>query len=213
MSFDRLAPYYRWMESICAGERMQCCRSRFLDELPAAHNILLLGEGHGRGLVECARRFPKAQINCVDASAGMLGQAKRQLARHGLSNRQTQFIQADILRWKPLAPRHDLVVTNFFLDCFRGDQLKAIVPMIAAAAVPEANWLISDFQIAPAGWKRVRSRLIVWSLYAFFRATTHLAAAKLIPPDPFLEQSGFRLHRRIESEWNLLHSDWWKRAA
>lgn len=213
MSFDRLAPHYRWIEIMCAGERMQRCRTRFLDELPAAHNILLLGEGHGRGLVECARRFPRAHITCVDASAGMLTQAQRHLARHGLEKGRTQFIRADILHWHPPAQSHDLIVTHFFLDCFRGDQLEAIIPRIASAAMPDASWLISDFQIAPAGWKRLRSRLILWSLYVFFRAVTRLPATKLIAPDPFLEQAGFHLHRRIETEWKLLHSDWWKRPS
>ena len=213
MSFDHLAPHYRWMELLCAGEKMQRCRTRFLDEIPAAHDILLLGEGHGRGLVECARRFPLAQITCVDASAGMLAQAQRQLVRHGLENGRTQFIRADLLSWTPPTRSHDLIVTNFFLDCFRADQLKAIVPGIAAATVPEANWLISDFQIAPSGLKRIRSQLILWSLYVFFRTVTRLPATELVAPDPFLEQAGFRLHRRIETDWSLLHSDWWKRAS
>jgi hypothetical protein len=212
MSFDRLARYYGWMESICAGDRMQRCRTRFLDEIPSAQDILLLGEGHGRSLVECARRFPQAHITCVDASARMLTQAQRQLARHSLAPHRVQFIQADILSWKPPARSHDLIVTNFFLDCFRADQLEAMIPEIAATTAIDANWLISDFQVAPIGWKRIRSRLILWSLYVFFRTATRLPATKLVAPDPFLEQTGFRLHCRVESEWNLLHSDWWKRA-
>jgi len=40
---------------------------------------------------------------------------------------------------------------------------------------------------------------------------TRLPAKQLTPPDPFLERAGFTLHRRNESEWGLLHSDWWKR--
>ena len=44
MSFDLLAPHYRWMEFILAGEKLQRCRTAFLDELPAARNILLVGE-------------------------------------------------------------------------------------------------------------------------------------------------------------------------
>jgi ubiquinone/menaquinone biosynthesis C-methylase UbiE len=213
MSFDRLAPYYGWMESICAGEAMQRCRTRFLDEIPSAHDILLLGEGHGRGLVECARRFPQAQITCVDASTRMLAQAQRQLARCSSANRRVQFIHADVLNWEPSSRTYDLIVTNFFLDCFRADQLQVIVPKIAAATVPNADWLISDFQVAPAGWKRIRSRVILWSMYVFFRTMTHLPATRLTAPDPFLEQAGFRLHRRVESEWNMLHSDWWKRRS
>ncbi len=53
--------------------------------------------------------------------------------------------------------------------------------------------------------------MILWTMYAFFRVTTGLSAEKLVAPDPYLERAGFTLHRRAESEWGLLHSDWWMR--
>jgi ubiquinone/menaquinone biosynthesis C-methylase UbiE len=211
MSFDTLAPHYRWMEFLLAGEKLHRCRTAFLDDLPAARNILLLGEGHGRGLVECRRRFPNSQITCVDASARMLDQARRNLTRHKLTADHVEFIHADILHWSPTAASNDLIVTNFFLDCFRAEQVEQIVSRLATAATPEANWLLADFQVPRAGWKRLRSRLIIGSLYTFFRVMTRLPAQKLTPPDPFLERAGFTLHRRAESEWGLLHSDWWRR--
>jgi ubiquinone/menaquinone biosynthesis C-methylase UbiE len=211
MSFDTLAPYYRGMESLLAGEKLHRCRTRFLDEIPATRSILLMGEGHGRSLVECRRRFPNAHIICVDASTLMLDQARRHLTRANLTADRVEFIHADVLRWSPPAASSDLIVTNFFLDCFRAEQVEQIVARLATAATPEANWLLADFQIPRAGWKRLRSRLIIGSLYTFFRVMTRLPARKLTPPDPFLERAGFTLHRRAESEWGLLHSDWWKR--
>jgi ubiquinone/menaquinone biosynthesis C-methylase UbiE len=211
MSFDTLAPHYRWMESLLAGEKLHRCRTAFLDDLPAAQNILLLGEGHGRSLVECRRRFPNAQITCVDASARMLDQARRNLTRHKLTADRVGFIHVDVLKWSPPVAGNDLIVTNFFLDCFQSEQVEQIVSRLATAATPEANWLLADFQVPRAGWKRLRSRLIIGSLYTFFRVMTRLSAKQLTPPDPFLERAGFMLHRRIESEWGLLHSDWWRR--
>jgi ubiquinone/menaquinone biosynthesis C-methylase UbiE len=211
MSFDTLAPYYRWMEFILAGGKMHRCRTAFLDQIPRPRNILLLGEGHGRSLVECCRRFADAQITCVDASERMLAQARRQLARHHLKASRVEFIHADILHRLPSGKTYDLIVTNFFLDCFRPEQLAQMIPQIADLSAPDANWLIADFQMPDAGLRRIRSQIIIWMLYVFFRLTTRLAAHELIKPDPFLEKAGFRLHRRIESEWGLLHSDWWRR--
>jgi hypothetical protein len=182
MSFDTLAPYYRWMEFILAGGKLQRCRIAFLDQIPRPKNILLLGEGHGRGLVECCRRFADAQITCVEASERM-----------------------------PSGKTYDLIVTNFFLDCFRPEQLAQMIPRIADLSAPDANWLIADFQIPDTGWRRIRSQLIIWMLYVFFRMTTRLAAHKLIKPDSLLEKAGFTLQRHIESEWGLLHSDWWRK--
>lgn len=211
MSFDTLAPHYRWMETLLAGGKLHHCRTAFLDEIPTARNILLMGEGHGRSLVECCRRFPQAHITCVDASARMIDQARYNLARHKLTVARVAFIHADALYWSPPAASTDLIVTNFFLDCFRAEQVEQIISRLATAATPEANWLIADFQVARAGWKRLRSRLIIGGLYTFFRVMTRLPARKLTPPDLFLERAGFRLHRRVESEWGLLHSDWWQR--
>ena len=211
MSFDTLASYYRWMEFILAGGKLHRCRIAFLNQIPRPKNILLLGDGHGRGLVECCRRFADAQITCVDASERMLAQARRQLARHDLKASRVEFIHADILNWLPSSKTYDLIVTNFFLDCFRPEQLEQMIPRIADISAPDANWLIADFQIPPAGLRRIRSRLIIWMLYVFFRMTTRIAAHELTKPDSLLEKAGFTLHRRIESEWGLLHSDWWRK--
>ncbi|HEV2692783.1 MAG TPA: class I SAM-dependent methyltransferase [Verrucomicrobiae bacterium] len=213
MSFDRLAPYYRWMEFVLAGKKMQRCRFAFLDDLPPPHNILLLGEGHGRSLVGYRRRFAGAQITCVDASAGMLAQARQQLPRHGLSADRVDFIHADILSWVPPQNHYDLVVTSFFLDCFRPDQLEHIISKLARSLPSKAIWLNADFQIPATGWRRTRSRAIVWLLYRFFRVVTGLPARTLTKPDPFLAKAGFTLCHRNEMEWNLLHADWWQRPA
>jgi ubiquinone/menaquinone biosynthesis C-methylase UbiE len=213
MSFDLLAPHYRWLEFILAGEKLQRCRTVFLDKIPTARNILLLGEGHGRGLVECRRRFANARITCVDESAAMLVQARRRLQRDAGETSRVEFIHADVLNWSSAADAYDLIVTNFFLDCFRADQLEQIISRLAAAAIPQASWLLADFQTPAAGLRQIRSRLILWTMYAFFRAVTRLPARQLTAPDSFLERAGFNLRRRIETEWGLLHSDWWQRQA
>jgi ubiquinone/menaquinone biosynthesis C-methylase UbiE len=213
MSFDTLAPHYRWMEFILAGEKLQQCRTNFLDAIPVPKNILLLGEGHGRCLVECCRRFPDTHVTCVDVSQRMLTQSKKNLARHKLDKTRTRFIHADILEW--IAPRqtYDLIISNFFLDCFPANQLQQIIPRIATAAAPDANWLIADFQVASRGLKRVRSKIILAIMYRFFRVATRLPARKLVAPDLFFHNAGFHLHRRDESDWGLLHSDWWMKIS
>lgn len=211
MSFDVLAPHYRWMEFILAGEKLQCCRTAFLDKVTSSQNVLLLGEGHGRCLVECRRHFPHAQITCVDASESMLVQSRRRLTKGKLDSDRVEFIHADVLHWSPAGELYDLIVTNFFLDCFRPDQLEQIISRLAAATTAEASWLVADFQNAAVGLKRLRSRLILWSMYVFFRAATRLPAKKITAPDSFLARTGFTLRRRIEFDWGLLHSDWWVR--
>jgi ubiquinone/menaquinone biosynthesis C-methylase UbiE len=212
MSFDVLAPHYRWMELISAGEKLQRCRTTFLARVPKANNILILGEGNGRFLVECRRRFPHAAITVVDASARMLELARKRVAQQGVTNDRIDFIRADALTWELPVGIFDLIVTHFFLDCFRVDQLELLISKLGRAAAPNANWLLADFQAAPAGWRRGRSRVILWLMYRFFVAATRLPARTLTAPDSLLERQGFSLRKREVYDWELLHSDWWQSA-
>src|SRR5215510_4885582 len=157
MSFDTLAPHYRWMEFVLAGEKLQRSRAAFLGEIPVPKNILLVGEGPGRCLLECRRRFPQSATTCLDASQAMLAQALHRLERHDAGAARVKFVQADILDWQPVGAAYDLIITNFFLDCFRADQLLRIVSKLGSAATPDAHWLIADFQMAASGLKRIRS--------------------------------------------------------
>jgi hypothetical protein len=226
MSFDILAPIYRLMERMLAGKKLHRCRCAFVDRVPAPQNILILGEGPGRFLVECVRRFPQASITCVEESAKMIAEARSNLARHQLSADRVTFIQSDAMPWleqqrqrrqqqRPHEARpneFELIVTHFFLDCFRADQLETLVPAIASVATKDAHWLLADFQQASRGWRRWRSRCILTIMYTFFRAVTRLPAASLTPPDPYLQRAGFSLRERQEYEWGLLKSDWWMRS-
>ena len=212
MSFDRLARHYRWMELVLAGEKLQRCRTAFLATVRDARRVLILGEGNGRFLVECRRELKRAEITCVDASARMLRLAEHRLSRHKLSLEKIRFVQADALAWKPPPGKFDLVVTHFFLDCFRADQLDGLLGSLTRACQPGAKWLLADFQVPDRGLCRWRAKLIHALMYGFFRAVTRLPARQLTVPDPLLRVHGFVLRQRMTSDWALLRSDLWELA-
>ncbi len=213
MSFDLLAPHYRWMEGVQAGSKLQRGRTAFLSALPAPRRALLVGEGNGRFLVELLRVHPALRIVCVDASARMIECARTRLRAHHRDADAVQFVHADLLEWSPPPESFDLIVTHFFLDCFSPAQIAGIVARLAAVAAPDAHWLLADFHEPPSGWARWRARWILRTMYLFFRWTTRLPAARLTPPDPFLEEHGFALRERRLWEWGLLHSDLWARRT
>lgn len=213
MSFDRLAPHYRWLEFLLAGGKLQRCRTAFIRDIPPPSRVLMLGEGNGRCLVELLRSFPKARFTCVDASAEMLKVARTRLKAHGLDDSAVEFIHADALLWQPPAAHYDLLVTHFFLDCFRAEQLAALVPRLADSATPEARWLLADFREPSSGFTKWRAHWILRTMYFFFRRATRLPARDLTPPDSFLRHSGFTLRYRRLSEWGLLHGDLWQRET
>lgn len=211
MSFDLLAPHYRWLEWLSAGGKLQRCRTAFLHAIAPPARVLIYGEGNGRFLVELCRRFPQAQVTVVDASAEMIAQARRRLQAAGLAESLVTFIHADALAWTPPVGVFDLIVTCFFLDCFCEDELRRLVPVMARAARPQAQWLLADFQIAPSGLRHLRSRFILAVLYAFFRRATGLSAHELVHPAPLLQAAGFACKQRVEQDHGLLHSELWVR--
>ena len=120
---------------------------------------------------------------------------------------------ADALDWQPAKAAFDLVVTHFFLDCFREDQLRRLIPVIAGAAKGRATWLVGDFKVAGKGFWRVRSQVLLAVMYLFFRGVTGLSARRLTAPDGMLREAGFQCERRLEFDRGLLHSDLWSRQG
>jgi ubiquinone/menaquinone biosynthesis C-methylase UbiE len=210
MSFDLLAPHYRWMEAVLAGDKLQKCRVHWLDSVRHCRRALLVGEGNGRFLEVCAERLPDAQFTIVDASAKMLHEAEMRWRNAGGDNRAT-FIHATLPGLK-LPQSFDLVVTNCFFDCFNREQLPMVVEDIARCATDDAIWLVTDFNIPQSGWPKWRAKAVLQLAYTFFRLTTKIAAREICPPDEFLRNSGFQLSQRVEADAGLIYSAVWKRT-
>ncbi len=213
MNFDPLARYYRAMEWVLAGGILQRCRTAFLGHTSASRCALLLGEGPGRFLVELLRVNPRVEVVCLEQSPRMIEAATRELRRQGLESPRVRFEQADALQWKPPTGVFDLVVTHFFLDCFRREELERLVPRITASTSAGARWLLADFRVPEQGWQRCRARLVLALMYASFRSATGLSASQLTPPDRFLEAAGFRLEGRRVVNFGLAASDLWLRTG
>ena len=212
MSFDRLAPHYRWMEAVLAGGLLQRCRTRWLPEVRDARRVLLIGEGNGRMLEACAAVLPECHFTVLDQSEAMLDQARRCWQAKG-GGQDIHFHRADLRTWRFVGAGFDLVVTNFFLDCFAAAELPRIIANISAAASPRARWLVADFSVPLAGWRRVRARVVLVLAYGFFRLATGISASRLTAPDEALSAAGFVLRQRDRFNQDLLHADLWERGA
>lgn len=213
MSFDAIAPHYTWMEAVLAGRRLQRCRVTWLESLAAAHDILVLGVGHGHFVRRCAARFPAARITAVDASTAMLHAAETRLRRSEQPDAPVTFIRATLPAWSPDPASFDAIVTHFFLDCFAPAELAAVIGNLSRAARPAARWLVSDFAVPPRGLARHRARAVHALMYAFFRRVTQIRARRVTPPDAWLAAEGFSLAGRRASEWGLLQADLWVRTG
>ena len=212
MSFDRLAPHYRWMEAILAGELLQRCRTRWLAEVRDSHRALLAGEGNGRMLGACATALPECEFTIIDQSEAMLTQARRRWERIG-GKQQVNFQCADLRDWRVETAGFDLVITNFFLDCFTSSELPRVIANLNAAASIQSRWMVTDFCVPPSGWRRLRARLVLALAYGFFKAATGISAGQIVSPDATLSAAGFALQRREWFNHGLLHADLWTRGV
>jgi ubiquinone/menaquinone biosynthesis C-methylase UbiE len=207
VSFDLVAPHYRWLETIAFGNALQRARTRWIDTISRPKRTLIVGEGDGRFLCELVRAYPKIDVDCIDASEAMLQLARARLRRmHPESFSHVHFVREDILKWSP-RKSYDLLVTHFVLDCFPGSELQAIIAKLASAAEPAAVWLIADFTIPRKRFARAHARLWLRMMYAFFRATAGIAAKELIDPVPYLDGYGFIRASENLSRGSMLRSD------
>jgi len=211
MSFDRLAPHYRWMEAVLAGRALQRCRLAWLNEVRDCRSVLVAGVGIGRFVERAVHAMPEARFTCVDASRAMLDRASAAV-RSADGAARVRFVHASLPEWGPETAAHDLIVTHFFLDCFPEPALSEVVSRLASGATADARWLLADFQIPERGVRRVRARVALALAYGFFRIATALPASRLIPPDDALRRHGYRMQCRVTANWSLLHSDLWIRT-
>lgn len=205
MSFDHLAPHYRWLERLLAGEVLQRARLAHLGKLDRAENILLVGEGPGRFLSALRTRRPGVPITVVDASAKMLEQAR------AVGPGPTTFVRSDITRDALPVAEWDAIVTHCLLDCFAPRTLSRVIDQLAAAAKPAAHWLITDFALPASGWRRGRAHMIHALMYRTFRAAAQLEARHWTDPACDLHRAGFQLTQRQSFNHGLIQADHWQR--
>ncbi len=209
MNFDRVAPLYRWLETIVFGRQLQRARLAFVEAIPSPPQVLIVGEGNGRFLAEFVRAHPAAAIDCVEASGRMVALARARNPGAG----QVNFIQADI-REVALPPgRYDLLVTHFLLDCFPAETLGAVVAKLARSATAEAHWLVADFYPPPRGWRRWQAQFLIAFMYRFFALAAGIEARTLVDYRPLLRAAGFALARSALSPNQMIRSECWRRAS
>ena len=208
MNFDRVAPHYRWLETLAFGNQLQEARTAFVREIPSPRRVLILGEGNGRFVAEFVRAHPAAAVDCIEASERMI-----ELAQQRVNAPQVHFIHANV-RDTPLeAGTYDLIVTHFFLDCFADAELCEVVEKLAAAATMDASWLLADFRLPNSGWRRFHASLWIWAMYLFFRLTSEVQTRRLDDPSPCLRESGFECVRQQRSRFGMIKSELWRRNA
>jgi len=217
MNCNAIAPYYQTLEYASFGKHLEKARFAFFAEAVRARRALICGGGDGRFLARLLRGNPGVHADFVDLSSKMAELSERRVAAMGAPfRRRVNFHVEDVRQFTPPRAsnggRYDLVVTNFFLDCFPAAQIDALVSRIASWTAPAAHWLLADFAQAPGFASALYTRAVVLTLYAAFRLTTGLRVTHLPPYLAALNHTGFAPIRQQHALFGLLHSSLWQRA-
>ncbi len=190
--YDRLAGVYRPLEWCLFGNQLQRSREALIGELPAAERVLVLGDGDGRFLRAFCRSQPRARVDSADFSSRMLRLQADRLAA-SVPSAEVKFHQADVRRLEFDAGTFDLLVCNFFLDCFTEADLRELLPRWLEWLKPTGWFYFSDFVIPREGWWRYKSAVDQRLMHGLFRWQTALPNRRLPDFDALLDNQPLSL--------------------
>lgn len=206
--FDKLAPWYFFLEKLIFEDQLQECRTSQTKRLTNARNVLILGDGNGRFLESFLEANKYANIESIDISKKMISLAKNRIGLI-LNGRKVNFINADVFKWEFPKNKYDLVVANFFLDCFTIPELKNLTEKISVSLIPKGKFIYGDFNIPNSFFKKNLFYLMLSLMYIFFRIFTRISARSLYDPSFLLIQNGFKLENEDHQLCSFLKSQLW----
>ncbi len=170
--FNWIARHYDLMTRLVFGRAISNSQICFLPSIPRAARILIIGGGSGEILTTLMTSDPLCKIWYVEASSEMLtlaaeripaGEKNRLIFIHGTESALPEGIEFDV------------IITNFFLDLFPGQEEAAICHLLSRKLRSRGVWLVTDFVDGGKWWHG----FLLWTMYRFFANTCSIKAAKL----------------------------------
>lgn len=156
--FNWIAPYYDRIANFIFGKSILETQRCHLERIPVNANILVLGGGTGKWVLELIKTNKTCKIWFVDASSRMLDRAKVNLK----SIKQISFIHGSQHEIPNL--HFDLIVTHFFLDMFTNQQLHNLIGQLVKSPSSPSLWIVADFEKSKY-WHSLLLKL----MFLFFR--------------------------------------------
>ena len=195
MSFDRVAPFYDRLARLVFGSSIRRAQRHFLNYVPPAARVLLVGGGTGWLLPYLLEKPEVTHVTYLEASAVMLALAQRKA--HGVRSSTTASIRWVHGNKQQLASddRYDVVITNFVLDMYTGAALDQLMKRLLNHLHPAGYWLFTDFRLSGKQRRRWWQQLMAQAMYVFFHLTAGINRQKLPFYDRHFAALGLRLVR------------------
>jgi len=210
-NFDGVASSYLFLETITFGNQLQKCRTSMISHLTNSKRALVLGEGNGRFLEAFCKANPLAEILVIDESPRMLDLAKRRIANANPPiNNQIEFRCANVFEILPLSGTFDLIVCNFFLDCFTSSEIGHLMGLFRQMLFGEGLLVVGDFRKPNSIFGKIIGLFILKFMHIFFKKTAGISATELTDLHAILLERSFQKAVEKKLFFGFLNSSIWK---
>ena len=88
-----------------------------------------------------------------------------------------------------------------------------LIRRVQASLRPGSHWLFADFVMPARGWARLRARIWLGLLYAFFRWQTGLSTRTLPDSERLLAEEGWRRETAFTLQGGMIRTAAYRRGA
>ncbi|WPP52851.1 class I SAM-dependent methyltransferase [Catalinimonas niigatensis] len=175
-SFQRIAPYYDGLAKLVFGNAIDNAQKAFFSLIPEGSSLLIIGGGSGKILPDLMNQIKPKHITYIEASSNMLSKAEKQyqyIKKTLLYPVDMCFIygtEKDI----PADAQYDVLMTFFLLDLYTNDEARELTSVLSAHLKASGSWLFADFCIRGSSSRQRWQRMLLKSMYLFFKFTSNL---------------------------------------
>ncbi len=206
--YDRIARHYDALARVIFGKSIMRAQKFGLSEIPPGSHVLIVGGGTGKVLEYLSGcKISDLHIDYVEASEAMIDIARHRKA-DGL---HIHFICQPIEEYCR-QKAYDVIITQFFLDCFEGVALKHVFSTLSNQLKVNGTWIIADFQVSK-DWKKIWQKSLLSMMYLFFSVAVGLQAHKLEDFQDLLTQLGYRLKTSQSYYASFIFSSTYQKSA
>ncbi|MFN5289983.1 MAG: class I SAM-dependent methyltransferase [Planctomycetia bacterium] len=210
-NFDGVASSYLFLETITFGNQLQKCRTSMISHLTNSKRVLVLGEGNGRFLEAFCKVNPLAEILVIDESPRMLDLAKRRIANANPPiYHRIEFRCANVFEILPLSGTFDLIVCNFFLDCFTSSEIGHLLGLFRQMILESGLLVVGDFRKPDSIFGKFIGEFILKIMHVFFEKTAGISATELTDLHAMLLERSFQKAVEKKLFFGFLNSSIWK---
>jgi ubiquinone/menaquinone biosynthesis C-methylase UbiE len=172
-NYNSVAFFYDALSRLVFGKATLRSQTWLLDKIPPQAQILIIGGGTGWILEELAAvQSTGLRITYIESAIKMLNKSKTR----NIKNNKVVFIHQDAQTYVP-DTSYDIIITPFLLDNFSTDGVKNLIAHYYPYMDANGLWLVSDFQITPAG--KLWQKPLLRTMYTFFRWVSHVEVKDL----------------------------------